>query len=279
MNELKKIVFFIIDALKKLFLLNNLSKKELQGFSSPLTILRFLPNTIVKVPYSLGRTVRGVSFDKNILLDPAGRMCSNISKQIENKTIFDDLSKIFIEQKNMSAADIVHLNKNEKLKHYPAWAIVMPWEELSIEEMFDSYPQYFFKNRSTNGLIFENESRESIIKTMYSKKFIQNRIDQMAKLYKSIEEHGIIKNFDLPKIKILSKNNHWRWFMGDGGNHRSFVLSCLGHDFFLARVSSIIDIKDVDNWHNVKNGTYSVIEAQNIFESYFEGSRVYRGMV
>ena len=279
MNTLKKYIFYIIDSLKNLFLLSNLNKKELQGFTTSSTRFRFLPNTIVRVPYSLGRTVRGVSFDENILLDPAGRICSKISQDINNKIIFDDLLKVFNEQKNMNAADIVHLSNNKKLKNYPAWAIVMPWEELNVEDMFDSYPQLFWKNRNTKGLKFNDDSNESIINIMYSNIFIQNRIDQMADLYKSIKKHGIIKSQDLPKIKILLKNNEWRWFMGDGGNHRSFVLSCLGYDFFVARVSSIIDIKDVNNWHNVKNGTYSVAEAQDIFESYFEGARAYRGMV
>ncbi len=67
--------------------------------------------------------------------------------------------------------------------------------------------------------------------------------------------------------------------MGDGGNHRSYILSCLGHKFFSARVSSIIDKNNIQDWHNVRNGTYSINEAEFIFDSYFEGSKVFRGMV
>ena len=67
--------------------------------------------------------------------------------------------------------------------------------------------------------------------------------------------------------------------MGDGGNHRSYVLSCLGHKFFNARVSSIINKNEVNKWHNVINGTYSVSDAESIFDSYFDGSKVHRGMV
>ena len=67
--------------------------------------------------------------------------------------------------------------------------------------------------------------------------------------------------------------------MGDGGNHRSYVLSCLGHKFFNARVSSIINKNEVNKWHNVINGTYSASDAESIFDSYFDGSKVHRGMV
>ena len=39
------------------------------------------------------------------------------------------------------------------------------------------------------------------------------------------------------------------------------------------------DKDNIKNWHNVKNGTYSKNEAEFIFDNYFEGSKVFRGMV
>ena len=67
--------------------------------------------------------------------------------------------------------------------------------------------------------------------------------------------------------------------MGDGGNHRSYVMSCLSYEFFTARISQVIYRKDVYKWRNVKNGTYSVQEAEKVFDMYFEGSKVMRGIV
>ena len=67
--------------------------------------------------------------------------------------------------------------------------------------------------------------------------------------------------------------------MGDAGNHRSYVFYFLGHKFFHARVNTIVNKKEVNNWHNVKNGTYSVEDAENIFDSYFDGCKAFRGMV
>ena len=279
MLKIKKVILFILDSIKKLLFLNNLNKNELNGFITPLTKFRLFPNTRVTVPYSLGRTVRGVSFDKNLKFDPAGRLSNDISTGLDDKKIANSLSTVIYEQKNMSAADIVNLSNNITLKKYPAWALVMPWEKLNIEEMFESYPRIFYKNRVHDGLIFEDKSRSSIIKTMYSPKYIENRVDQYKRLYDSIMLHGFIPDSNLPKINILIKGNEWRWFMGDGGNHRSYLLSCLDHKFFNARVSSVININEVNKWHNVKNGTYSSEDAENIFESYFDGSRVHRGMV
>ncbi len=279
MLKIKKIILFILDSIKRLLFLNNLNKNELNGFITPLTKFRLFPNTRVTVPYSLGRTVRGVSFDKNLKFDPAGRLCNDISIGLDDKKIANNLSTVLYEQKNMSAADILNLTNNKNLQKYPAWSAVMPWEKITIEEMFESYPESFYKNRHSRGLIFENRERKSIIKMMYSSRFIENRVSQMKELYESIKSNGVIKDSNLPKVNILVKDNEWRWFMGDGGNHRSYILSYLNHDFFAARISLIINKNEVIKWHNVKNGTYSVDEANEIFDCYFEATKVFRGMV
>ena len=73
---------------------SNLSENELNGFVTSLTKVHFFPYTKVSVPFCLGRTIRGVSFNENILLDPYKHQtclfpmcgyfllhCSNISLQ------------------------------------------------------------------------------------------------------------------------------------------------------------------------------------------------------
>ena len=79
MFNIKKIALFVLDVFKKFLFLDDLNKNELNGFMSTLTVFRLFPNTKIIVPYSLGRTVRGVSFDKNLYLDPAGRLCKDIN--------------------------------------------------------------------------------------------------------------------------------------------------------------------------------------------------------
>lgn len=279
MQNEKKIILFIIDSIKHITSLSTLNALELKGFTSTLSKLRFFPNTKVTMPFSLGRTVRGVSFDKNLLLDPAGKLCNEILNNEDDDVIYNNLSEEFEKQKFLSAADIVCFRDNHILKNYPAWALVMPWEKVSIEEMFDSYPRAFYKNRISKGLVFESSSRKSIVKLMYSSEFIENRIAQYKNLFESIQKNGILRPYDIPKVNILLKGNEWRWFMGDGGNHRSYIFSSMGHSFFTVRVNAIINKNEINNWHNVKNGTYSVEEAEKIFDNYFDGSKVYRGMV
>ena len=164
--------------------------------------------------------------------------------------------------------------------NYPAWAIVLPWEKFNSEDKSKSYPKTFYVNRISKGFIFKNDTRKSIISMMYTSKFAENRVNQMKELFKRIDNDGYVsRDSDLPKINVLYKNGQWRWFMSDGGNHRSYILSCLNHELFTARIDSIINKNEVNDWHNVRNGIFSVSEAEDIFDSYFYGKKVLRGMV
>ena len=275
----KKLILISIDFIKKYLFLCNFSPNEFSGFISTFTKFKFLPYTRVNVPFSLGRTIRGVSFDKNISLDPYGKLCKDVSNNLDYKIIYKNLLLSFEKERNLSAADIIHLRNNIKLRNYPAWAIVMPWEKISIEEKFNTYPEIFFRNRNSKGLTFENNSRQSIINEMHSLRSLESKINQMRKLYESLNKSFIIREINLPKINILIKDNEWRWFMGDEGNHRSYILSCIKYEFFNARVDSIINKNKSNNWYNVKNGTYSINDAEKIFDGFFHGSNVFRGVI
>lgn len=280
MFSIKKLII-VIDFFKKYLSLRNLNERESQGYFSLLTKLRFMPYTRILVPFSMGRTIRGTSFKKNLMQDPYGKLAIETVKGVDNKTLYKNILKEFKRERELNAADIVHLMDNTKLNKYPAWAAVMPWEKLNIEKKFETYPECFYKNRSSKGLSFENRSRLSIIENMYSAKSADSKVNQMLKLYKSIKLNGLRVNKDhnLPKINILVKESEWRWFMGDAGNHRSYICACFDFEFFDARVSSIIKRHEVNSWPNVINGTYSAKEAVYIFDSFFDGSDVFRGIV
>ncbi len=278
MQLIKNFLIIAADFLKKSLLLCNLDSKESKGYISLVSMIRFLPFTRVVVPFSLGRTIRGTSFNANFTEDPYGKLCMDIFKGEDDKVIFENLLNAFKIEKDLNASDIVKL-KNHNLMNYPAWAVVMPWEKQSIKEKFENYPHTFYKNRSNNNLIFDDNSRLSIIETMYSSESIKSKINQMKKLYLSIKNNGLKKNNDLPKINIMIDSNEWRWFMGDAGNHRSYICACCDYKLFEGRIASIINKNKISSWPNVKNGTYSIKDAEKIFDNYFDGSNVLRGVV
>ena len=166
-----------------------------------------------------------MSFDENLELDPAARMCKDLFDDIDHSIIQDNLLKVFAQQKDMNAADIVNLNNNVKLKDYPAWAIVMPWDELNIEDVFESFPETFYKNRISQGMLFEENSRLSIIDKMYTVEFARNRVEQMNTLYENLKYNGYVQDSNFPKINILIKkmNGGGLWVMAVIIDHMFFI--------------------------------------------------------
>ena len=59
--------------------------------------------------------------------------------------------------------------------------------------------------------------------------------------------------------------------MSSIGNHRLISAFVVGVESVNSILGNFIDIKDVDNWTNVKNGLFSRSEAEKIFLDYFNG--------
>jgi len=274
---IKNTIKIVFDFIKKSLFLCNLTNTELQGHIVPISKLRFMPKTKLAVPYSLGRTCRGVSFNKSFNKDTFGNLWLAIFNGTGIKEASDDLTIKMKKEKNLRASDVVNLQNNVNLRKYPAWAFVLPWDNVSVQEKFESFPGSFYRNRSQNGLYFKNSSRQLVIDTMYSVESVKSKVNQMQRTMESIRKNGLKRNFDAPNIHIFIDGSDWRWAMGDSGNHRSFICSMLGHETLEVRLSSIIYKNKVNSWKNVKNGTYSVEEAEYIFDSYFEGSDVVFG--
>lgn len=279
MLDIKYRLVACLDFLKRVLSLTTLNKNELQGFISPLTKFRFYPNTIISVPFLFGRTIRGVSYNKNFMLDPYARLCRDISDNVEKNILYENIYKEFGAEKKMNAGNLISSKNNTALDKYPYWSIVMPWENQTIDDKYKNYPGEFFKNRSSRNMQFKNNNRSSILDAMHSIDLARNKADQMINLYKSICKKGLIEASNKPKINILINGREWRWFMGASGNHRSYIMSYLGYNFFTARVGNIIDKKDIKKWHNVANGFYTIEEAEEIFDNYFDGNKIIRGII
>ena len=69
-----------INYLKTVFNLNKFTEFEKVGKISFFTKLKFIPNSDVFIPFELGRTIRGLSFKKNLNKDPFGKFVLNMKK-------------------------------------------------------------------------------------------------------------------------------------------------------------------------------------------------------
>lgn len=269
----------IITIIKKLSFLENFNSLEKKGKVCNFTKLKIIPKTNVILPFKLGRTIRGLSFRKNIKKDPFALFVLKMHKGSSKKDLIKFLVSKYKIEKNLNAAKIVRLKNNSRLSKYPAWALTMPWDKISIEDKFLNYPDIFFKNRFKYRLNLRKLKHKKKTNFFYSIENALSQFNQTKKLLYSIKKYGTKNLNSLPKINILIDGGKWRWFMTDEGNHRAYIFSINGSMNFHCEVSRIIYKKNVSNWHNVKNGLYSRREALLIFNNFFLGVKCLRGLV
>jgi hypothetical protein len=258
---------------------NKLSQKENDGLITLCSWKKFYKGSSLSVPYSLGRTIRGVSYQHALEDDTFGKMCIELAKNKTDQTLVNILLLQYKREQACSAADIVGLSSNCALRSIPAWALVLPWECCTIEDKLNKYPTLFAANRSLYGINSRSIEISKLTKLMYSVESACSQVRQTRDLYENIKLNGFLSSNSPPLINVMIHNNKWRWIMGDEGNHRAYLCHVLGIKSLSCNVYKVVNRSKSKNWFNVQNKTYDVAEAEMIFDRLFEGSRVIRGMV
>jgi hypothetical protein len=256
-----------------------LDAEERSGILFFRTNIKLLPRTFANVPFKLGRSIRGLSFYDKLDQDPTGSMVKGVVEGASHTILVQQLKAYYLAQSTMTCSEIVQLPNNKTLREYPAWALSMPWEKISIEHKFNSYPSMLFRSRRQHSLSFLVEKNDEIMKVMHSEKGAKSQIQQTLNLLESVNSVGMLSNFKPPQIHILRKGNEWRWIMSGDGNHRAYLSFCIGMEHFRVEILDWIERDRVNDWYNVKNKVYSEQEALQLFDKVFEGASCLRGDV
>ena len=135
---LKKIYLKLIDLLSVKFpliieALFRLNSTELQGIFLKLTYFKFLLSPTVKLPYQLGRTVRGVEFDAS--KDIYSKVVKEILNDVPSKKVIEMLFDEYQNFKDKSVIDLNNFLTVSKIISYPSWLTVLPWENSNISSL------------------------------------------------------------------------------------------------------------------------------------------------
>jgi hypothetical protein len=273
--------FLLISLIKSYFHFDKLNEEEKKGKIFKLTKLKFTYYTKIIAPFALGRSIRGLSFQDNLKKDSFGIFINNIFKEIDKDINIEYLFSHIKKEKFFNAATIVGLKNNLNLAKYPAWALVMPWEKISIKKKYLTYKDQFFVDRSEYEPNMKKQNNLNGEDFLHSYDYVNSQYFQTKQLLQSIKKNGLMsfKYNDAPKIYILVDNNEWRWCMSGEGNHRAYISSMLGNKSFQCIIEGIVHKKNIANCYNVRNGLYSTTEAKIIFDHFFLGDKCLRGFV
>jgi hypothetical protein len=193
------------------------------------------------------------------------------SLPIKNKKSFtiSFVKKIkFIVKSPRTASEAIKLIKSKKLSLYPEWALVLPWEDISIEENYNTYMNIFFSKRKKLkklGKYIRKKERDKII---YHNLAWESHAEQYYNLYNKMIKKGFKKINYIPAYLFRYKNQ-FRFSLADDGNHRIRTAYVLGFKSIPLKILKIVDLENLNNWLNVKNGLYTRKEAKKIFINYF----------
>lgn len=191
---------------------------------------------------------------------------------IEKKIFINSFVKNIklIIKSSRTAAEAIGLDDSKILSKYPEWALVKPWEEKLIDKIHETYLLKFISKRKKLKSYYENfkiKKKEVI----YSDLAWESHAEQFFDLYISMSKNGF-KNINPIPVHLFKYNNSFKVSLSDDGNHRIRVAYVLGLKSVPLKISKIVDLENINNWVNVKNGLYSLEEAKKIFINYFNYS-------
>lgn len=259
---------FLLRCLK----LNILSDIDYNGIYSPSLSLKFTKKNIISVPFSLGRTIRGVSFDieNGFSPDPFVNALNTNNGVLDRESFFNHLLMAFEKEKDKMIYEYP-IGLSQDKYNFPIYSYAYPWESASIEKKLIKYSSDVLVNRSSY--------LKSVSIDIYDVSHIESHFLQFNSLLQSIVNNGFIDNDDPPKVFILYQNNEWRWIMSGDGNHRAYVCNLLSHKFLSVCIQGSFNKESLYKL-SLKNGhSYSYSEISYLFDQIWSGQNCLRGIV
>ena len=266
---------------KKIFI--NLTKKIIDSFGLAIAkkkLIEFDQNfnysklnlleTNIIINYKLQNLITTAGKKLGSIEDPYYFALKESLPLIEKKIFIQSfIKKIKIIVKTpRTASEAINLVQSKTLSLYPEWALVLPWQDKSIEETYRTYLVKFISKRKKLKKLYENCNIENRDKVIYNDLAWESHAEQFFNLFKSISDNGF-KDSNLVPVDLFKYNDLYRFSLTDDGNHRIRVAYEIGFQSVPLKISKIIDFQNINDWVNVKNGLYSPDDAKKIFINYF----------
>lgn len=263
----------IINKIQSGLNINVLSKDECVGQFNGRSLFKLFRGSEVMVPFSIGRTIRGVRFTKQAL-DPFSSCLEKQNMHKFNANIFaKDLYDICDIETSFLVQNFIKTLTNPEIINLPSWAIAFPWEKIGFFDLKEKYLQMLIENRKEfiKYPIF-NENFE-----LDTHHYAMSHGIQFKNLISKIIKEGFDISYSRPGVFILKNKNKWRWVMGGNGNHRAYIMSALKYPALPVSIIQVVDRSKSSQWNNVQNGNYTKREAEEIFDIVFRGDTRIRG--
>ena len=260
---------------QRLLRLDKLNSTETSGFISNFTKLKLSSNFRLELPYSLGRTIRGLDYSICNLDVFLQALEDQRHQEFDLKSFSFHVASVYSEELLFTVSDKIPIANSSALGSLPLWAMAYPWECQSPYDKLVDYPENVIENRSS----YLKYSPKPRGKFLDPDSFGMSHAIQFSSLLSSIEDKGFQPSSSFPCVYILRSGKQWRWIMSGSGNHRAYILNYLNYQSLPAQIIGVINRDHLHRLPLVRNGDFTLRVAEHIFDSVFAGSTSLRGIM
>ncbi|TXK46769.1 hypothetical protein FVR03_10530 [Pontibacter qinzhouensis] len=172
-----------------------------------------------------------------------------------------------------TAAELVGLDSTHTLHKEPYWAIVLPWNNDSADQMKARIQKSVAWENKTNGASLGIADGWAWAGPVSDYK-LEVETDRLFNIFESVRKNGYKRNDsadgDIQAYVLMAENGEWVW-QAQVGLHRASTVAGLAYKQIPIRISKIIYRAEADFWPNVMSGLYSKEDALKIFDMIFYG--------
>lgn len=167
------------------------------------------------------------------------------------------------------------LSDRSPIIHLSYHAFLAPWVKGSIAKNAKNYVE-FFKSEAFGGEVLSDLEFNDALPI---EALVRSHCLRLYLLYRSLRQHGytpqrrpyLSGHGNIGGYILMNDSGQW-CCMISGGQHRIAVAAALGIDPIPINLFGIIRRKEANNWAQVRNGAFTVEEAQEIFDVIMSGS-------
>ena len=155
------------------------------------------------------------------------------------------------------------------LRGYPAYLMLAPWLDISIEDRLEWIRKTMqWEGKGSRGEAMGPEDGHGLQGPVSERKGAAEHA-RLKNVLNSIRSRGYDRRHGDLAAQVLVRGTELR-FRIVHGHHRAGALRALGADTFVVQLSAIVEIDAIDQWRHVQSGAWSRTEAEAYFHHHFD---------
>jgi hypothetical protein len=160
-------------------------------------------------------------------------------------------------------------NAPVSLRRYPRYLMPEPWTDVSLDDRLAFVEQTMrWESVGIGEELLGPEDGHGLQGPVTRRKG-EVEFRRLRRPLRSIARKGFDRRYGDLAAQLLRRGPELRCRIIHG-HHRAGILAALGREKIVLRLTQLVDIKRIDEWPQVRNGTWSAAQAEEYFNHHFD---------